>query len=529
MTGPSPKIPDAVLRKRTQLVQIYVRAQKRLEKQLSSGNLTDFRRFRIQEQLSQINAIIGALDANLKDALPGLVPAYYRHGADLGSAALNAQGIGTAALNLGNRIHTAAVQAVAEQMAQDLAGMNASMKSTANRILRQTQQALIKERQVNSLIADGLVMGETRRETSARLADALSAKLKGGRLVEINGRRFTPEYYAEIVTRTRTREAVTQGAITRGLEYGIPLFQVSIHDNPCPKCAEYQGKVFSVVPDLGFPMLENAAPFHPNCVLPETEVIAPGLCAAYESWYSGPAIQIRLGNGRTLTATPNHPLLTPETFIRAGDITTETQLIYSPHFGGGERIDRVAVEYCRGARSFQVAANAFHGDGAHMSDEANIRIRTGIESHFSRDFGCIENLAKVTGDPTRRFEPNEVSPAGVRAITSAWSGHVLAVGVLEAQRITYRGPVYDLETESGLYYAEGVVSSNCRHVMLPYVERVLSPERNEAIRRLSNTSGPIPGGAAGYDEMIAQARATGGLRKKQLQGEGRTKQGERVY
>jgi SPP1 gp7 family putative phage head morphogenesis protein len=275
MTGPSPEISKEVLAQRAELIDVYIAAQRRLEKSLTSALLTDFRRFRIQEQLVQVNAIIAALNKEVKASLPGVVEAYYGHGADLANAALRAQDVSVSALNLGNRIHTAAVQAIAQQMAQDLAKANLTMRDTAVRILRQTQQIVVEERQINQIIAQGVVTGETRRETSARLREALAKEIGSGNLVQAGGRRFTPEYYAELVTRTRTREAVTQGAITRSMEFGITLFQVSIHDNPCPRCAQFQGKVYSIVPNAGFPMLEFRPPFHPHCrhvVLPYVPV-----------------------------------------------------------------------------------------------------------------------------------------------------------------------------------------------------------------------------------------------------------------
>lgn len=265
MTGLPPEIPREVLKQREQLIQIYTKAQRRLGKTLASALLTDFKRFRIQEQLTQVNAIISALNGDVKDALPGMLPGYYKYGTDISSKALDAQGIKLDGLNLGNRVHTAAIQAVAEQMILDLSKANMTMKDTAHRILRQTQQELVSERQINRLIADGLVTGETRRETSERLRRALIKQVGDERFVQAGSRTFSPEYYAELVTRTRTREAVTQGSITRSMEYGVTLFQVSIHDNPCEQCAQYQGKVYSMVPDSGFPMLEARPPYHPFC------------------------------------------------------------------------------------------------------------------------------------------------------------------------------------------------------------------------------------------------------------------------
>lgn len=267
MTGPNPKIPAETIALREEIVEIYKRAQDRLKRQLMSTKLTDFRRFRIAEQLAQVNKIVAALNADLKDTLPNLIPAYYEYGVDLADVALKAQEVDIISLNMGNRIHTAGVQVVAQQMALDLAGANQSMKQISTQILRETQQTLLQEKQVNRIIADGIVNGETRRETSARLQSDLEARLNGARFVKAGNKTFTPEYYAELVTRTRTREAVTQGAISRTLEHGVTLAQISFHSSACDVCKRYEGKVFSLVKDdgSGFPFLDRRPPFHPNC------------------------------------------------------------------------------------------------------------------------------------------------------------------------------------------------------------------------------------------------------------------------
>lgn len=77
--------------------------------------------------------------------------------------------------------------------------------------------------------------------------------------------------------------------------------------------------------DLGgvfHPMSEipgaSQIPLHPRCILPGNEVIVPGrLSAAAKSFYHGRAIEIVVGDGRVLTVTENHPILTPRGYIAA--------------------------------------------------------------------------------------------------------------------------------------------------------------------------------------------------------------------
>jgi len=259
----APRLPKEVTQAHRELVAIYKAAARRIERQLHAAALTDFQSFRMGEQLRQIQATIAALDAVAASYAKKLADPSYQLGADLSTAAISKAGV---AATMGNLVATDAVSAVADQMAMDLLSANRSMEQQSRRILRATQQKLISERQINEAISRGLVEGETRRQVSDRLLRMLRKEAGEGVSVVINGRRYDPGYYAELVARTRTREAVTEGAIRTGLAYGVELFQVSVHANPCQEvCAALQGKVFSVTEGTGFPMLQRRPPYHPNC------------------------------------------------------------------------------------------------------------------------------------------------------------------------------------------------------------------------------------------------------------------------
>jgi hypothetical protein len=522
LTGPNPKIPESTLKAREQLVEIYRDAQKALKAQLQDAALTDFQSFRIREQLAQINAIVEGLNADVKDALPGVIDAYYEYGADLGTAALRAQGVKVAALNMGNRIHTAAVQAVAEQMVQDLAGTNAAIEATSKRILRQTQQNLITEHQLNKTIATGITKGETRRQTSAKLTQQLREQLKDEQFVTINGRKYTPEYYAELVTRTRTREAVTKGAETRGLEYGINEFQVSIHDNPCPKCAPFQGKVYSVGGESEFPEATARPPFHPHCFAPQTMVAAPGMSAVYSGSYAGPMVRVSW-SGKWFDVTPNHPILTESGFVRAGDLCTKHYLVgYSklpPEISESAICE--ASNQVRAETHIKTTADSFHGDGECLGSS----VWAGFAEPKAPDFPLLDTLALLLPPHEDRLNNEHTNLRGLRAVLANHQWRLELFRIESVAQAFYDGPVYDLETASGLYIAEGVIVSNCRHVWVPYVRRPgeKGDEKHKAILTLSKTDGPIADSLPGYHEAVSQARATGNLKKKQLPGEPRTK------
>jgi hypothetical protein len=243
---------------------VYTEAQRQLELELAKATATDFARFRANEHLKQIRAIIAALDAEARDLAEKVTPIAYERGAEIGVDGLRRQGI-PADLNMGNKIHTKGVAVLTDSLTTDLLTANGSLRTQAERWIRRTQLAGNQDRELTELIAQGVARGETRKQTSNRIRDALVKELGEGAKVVVNGRKFDPDYYAELVARTRTREAVTQGSINTGVEYGVDLYQVSFHASSCPVCVPFQGKVFSLTGGDGFPQLEKRPPYHPQC------------------------------------------------------------------------------------------------------------------------------------------------------------------------------------------------------------------------------------------------------------------------
>lgn len=85
----------------------------------------------------------------------------------------------------------------------------------------------------------------------------------------------------------------------------------------CPICKVLDKQTFKLKDmEIG----ENAPPMHPNCVLPDTEIIAPGIEAITKSDYSGDVIKFVTANGRNVTVTPNHIVPTSRGWIRAKNL-----------------------------------------------------------------------------------------------------------------------------------------------------------------------------------------------------------------
>jgi len=118
-------------------------------------------------------------------------------------------------------------------------------------------------------VAKGIVQGKARIDVSQQIKDRLLAE---GRpfFTDRLQRRWDLDRYSEMVARTTTREAMTQGTINRLREEGIELAQVSAH-NAADFCIYYENAIVSIGPERHpvYPpisAINGGPPFHPNCL-----------------------------------------------------------------------------------------------------------------------------------------------------------------------------------------------------------------------------------------------------------------------
>jgi len=71
----------------------------------------------------------------------------------------------------------------------------------------------------------------------------------------------------------------------------------------------------------------DGPPLHVNCILPGNVVAVPGLVAGSKSFYVGRCIEVRTANGRGLTVTQNHPILTSRGWVLAKLINEGDQIV----------------------------------------------------------------------------------------------------------------------------------------------------------------------------------------------------------
>ena len=153
------------------------------------------------------------------------------------------------------------------------------------------------------------------------------------------------------------------------------------YPSPCKVCAPLKGIVLSLKEAHGL------LPRHPNCVVGETKVVPGSPLALIRGVYSGQILEISTAQGRRISVTENHVLLTQRGWVRAKEITNSDYLFHAPKFNGWgspddylnissiEEVYDASIEL--GSKRCESGAELlrsedFHGDGKSFNGEISI-------------------------------------------------------------------------------------------------------------------------------------------------------------
>jgi hypothetical protein len=304
---------------------------------------------------------------------------------------------------------------------------------------------------------------------------------KGLPVIHFSGRQDHLDVAMRRTVLTGVNQTVGKLQEARADEMGIDLVAVSAHigarnTGTGPANHEgWQGKVYSrsgthaeypsFIEKTGYGSGEGLMGW--NCVVGETVVSGPAICAGYRREYSGEIIILHTAGGKELSCTPNHPILTNKGWIAAGLLTKGDNVICRSYFdrisGGSPNIDQgeTRIQDIFDSLSvngnivrFPSSAGYFHGDVS--NGEVDVIFPDG----FLRD--CFNS----------RFQG---TPVFLLDSCSGYPGIVELDNIIFIERKSTQGSfvhVYNLETEGGWYFANDIVIHNCRHSFYPFFEGI---------------------------------------------------------
>ena len=193
-----------------------------------------------------------------------------------------------------------------------------------------------------------------------------------------------PRWKALQIARTETLRAFRTSSLATYAENSDVLdgwnWLASLGPRCCIACTALHGTFF--------PLSKTFFPSHVSCFPAGTLVTGPGVRATSTRWYEGELVDLQFASGKSLSVTPNHPILTPNGWIAAGLLDEGSDVISSLD---GEAAARLVdpddyqiptlIENVSNARfsesgmvsvSMPTSPKDFHGDGS-GSDVSVIR------------------------------------------------------------------------------------------------------------------------------------------------------------
>ena len=160
-------------------------------------------------------------------------------------------------------------------------------RNDLSKLTRSTRQALIADSAIDKALIKSIEEGNVALSKilskKGTVANNLLKANKNNRYLTIinkngNPMKYRISYYSEMVYRVKWHEAQSAAVRTNNANYGTDLIRVSNHNTTTEICQQYEGKIFSLNgKNKDFPIIDQLAPFHVNCLHYETTVFAESL------------------------------------------------------------------------------------------------------------------------------------------------------------------------------------------------------------------------------------------------------------
>ena len=368
------------------LAKIYLDSRNRLLKEIEKRVLWGRNTRHQEELLALIDRELKRLNLESYAWAQETIDAAYTRGAKIAYQAAYSADRSIRAFSSFGGLHERAITLLAHNT-QDY------LTITNNLIARQAKDKVreIGVKMTSRKFAEGLTKNETRKGLMDMLQQESFYAVPWR-----NGKgSMRVDSYADLVARTTTAEATNTGTINQMDELGQYTVKMTEHSTTCKVCASRQGRVYrtadaSVFPEgdprrqlphisQGMPRWPTYKTVHPNCFVSGTPVLAQGVIAHSGRDYVGEIITVTIAGGNKLTVTPNHPILTPEGWVKAGALLKGDKVVKHTRiddFLVGKHPDDInvptlieqvphALRKALGVSAYSVETTPeqFHGDG----------------------------------------------------------------------------------------------------------------------------------------------------------------------
>ncbi|MGG4453206.1 phage minor capsid protein [Brevibacillus porteri] len=249
------------------IVSEYTRAMYRISAELQRLDLTDMSRANAAAALAEVVRILTELNETSSEWVTRNLPIAATDGVAGTIYALGVADTFEEARKIAkfNRINKAMVDAVIADTQSDLLAVTANVERKVRAAVRQATAESMRANMARGVNGRRTVNRDILDGVRKKLGDSVNTGI-----IDAAGRKWKPEVYVDMVTRTKTMEAHMEAtineAVARDALYGV-ISRHGAKDN----CRLYEGKTVKLVPNAPgpYPYLGNLRGgrdvFHPNC------------------------------------------------------------------------------------------------------------------------------------------------------------------------------------------------------------------------------------------------------------------------
>lgn len=220
-------------------------------------NVLGIPKSRMAKYFLGIDDIVSAMQDEAAALLLQLIEESYKRGSQETVNSLNIKGFE----NLNAKLSAGVDRVAVQQIVDDAFYTILEATDFMNQDVKDRIETIIQEANRTSLVE-----GMSRRQaTQKAIAEATDRGITG--VIAKNGAKIPVEKYLAGTIQYYQRKAHVDGAINRMLQNDLDLIYVNSVGITCSKCAQYQGRVYSLSgKDKRFPPLVERPPYHSHCV-----------------------------------------------------------------------------------------------------------------------------------------------------------------------------------------------------------------------------------------------------------------------
>lgn len=251
----------------SRLVSEYTRAMYRIASELQRLDLTDMSRANAQAALAEVVRILSELNGTSAEWVTRNLPIAATDGVAAAIFALGVAETFEEARNIAkfNRMNKAMVDAIIADTQSDLLAVTQNVERKVRAAVRQVTAESMRANMAQGVNGRRTISRDTLEGLRKKLGDSVNTGI-----IDAAGRRWRPEVYVDMVTRTKMmlahQEATVNEAVAREAYYGV----ISRH-GATDACRGWEGRTVKLVPDApgNYPYIGDLRGgrdiFHPRC------------------------------------------------------------------------------------------------------------------------------------------------------------------------------------------------------------------------------------------------------------------------